>query len=285
MKRGILFGAAALVVLLACSGEEDKYQLGEFIGAGYEPAWGNNGLIAFSTSSDINTCDEYGRNRRNITNNRRYDYVEYPAWSPDCEYIVYSQFREENMKLALYIIPGEGGEPRLLVEEGENPAWSPDGKWIAYVAPGGEIKNNLWIIRAEGGTPTRLTTEHYVRAPTWAPGGGWIIFTGNNKTSGNNLWAMKCESRQIKKLTPEYTNYNYGSPSMRAEGDWIAFSYYPKSGPSDIWAFNVKTKDFARVTRVWEEGSSGAWEPSWAPDGRTLVYNYGSGLYKTWLSF
>ncbi len=284
MKRGILFVLAASVGILAC-GEEEKYQLGEFIAGGLEPAWGNNGLIAFSTSSDIYTCDEYGKNRKNITNNLPYDYVESPAWSPDCKYIVYSQFREENMRMALYIIPAEGGERRLLLEEGENPAWSPDGKWIAYVAPAGEIKNNLWIIPAEGGTSRRLTSEYYVSAPTWAPGGGWIIFTGNNKTSGNNFWAMKWESRQINKLTPEYKYYNYGSPSMRAEGGWIAFSYYPEYGPSDIWAFNVKTKEFRPITRVWDEPFAGAFEPSWAPDRRRVVYTYGNGLYRINVNF
>ncbi len=279
MRRSVLIALALVALAVAC-GEEEEYRVGELVVNGGMPNWGNNGLIAYSNTQDIYTCDEYGGNITNVTEGRHVSTATDPAWSPDCKYIVYSAFREENMKCGLFIIPVAGGEPRLLAEEGERPAWSPDGEWVAYVAPAGNNPTSLWVIPAEGGTPKCLTSEYYVWALAWTPGGESLVFAGYDKAKGMNLWLIKPVGGAVIMLTEREVKYFSRGPSVRRDGEWILFSNYPPYGPADIWAFNAKTKEFVRVTRVWEGPCAGASEPCWSPDGRRVGYTYGDAIYK-----
>jgi len=51
------------------------------------------------------------------------------------------------------------------------PAWSPDGTMLAYCA-GDDRNSDLWVVNADGSSPTRLTaTATCEYAPAWSPDG------------------------------------------------------------------------------------------------------------------
>ena len=83
-------------------------------------------------------------------------------------------------KPRLWLIPGEGGEPRPLTSDEQpstDPAVSPDGRWISFLRTRGEEKPQLHIMPLDGGEPERLTDLPMgVLDPRWFPDGTKIAF-------------------------------------------------------------------------------------------------------------
>jgi TolB protein len=71
-------------------------------------------------------------------------------------------------------------QPQRVTFEGDyncSPAWSPDGKWIAYAGQrGGAFQ--IFVIAADGGRATQLTTTGTNEDPTWAPDSRYLAFAG-----------------------------------------------------------------------------------------------------------
>ncbi len=61
----------------------------------------------------------------------------------------------------LYLLPPEGGPPRLLAPPAERlrgPVWSPDGSWL-YIEASWKSFGDLYRVPREGGEPARLSAE------------------------------------------------------------------------------------------------------------------------------
>jgi TolB protein len=79
-------------------------------------------------------------------------------WAPDGGLIAYTN------RLGLWIIPAEGGEPRILVESQnsgiqpnpEYPAWSKDSRTVYYMAYDAEQHASFWSVPVSGGKPELL---------------------------------------------------------------------------------------------------------------------------------
>jgi dipeptidyl aminopeptidase/acylaminoacyl peptidase len=83
-------------------------------------------------------------------------------------------------KPRLWLVPGEGGEPRPLTSEEQastDPAVSPDGRWVSFLRARGEEKPQLHIMPLDGGEAERLTDLPMgVLDPRWFPDGTKIAF-------------------------------------------------------------------------------------------------------------
>ena len=83
-------------------------------------------------------------------------------------------------KPRLWLVPGEGGEPRPLTSEEQastDPAVSPDGRWVSFLRARGEEKPQLHLMPLDGGEAERLTDLPMgVLDPRWFPDGTKIAF-------------------------------------------------------------------------------------------------------------
>jgi dipeptidyl aminopeptidase/acylaminoacyl peptidase len=93
----------------------------------------------------------------------------------------------------IYAIDLEGGEPRRLTDGPYDffaPTFSPDGRQIAFIAditdgvhPDYSLKNELYIMAAEGGEPRMIDIPGYnVSNPSWSPNGTHIAFAARDTT-------------------------------------------------------------------------------------------------------
>ena len=98
-----------------------------------------------------------------------------PAWSPDPKQIVFASDKHGDRKWRIYVI--SPGEVRGEGEEwafGQMPAWSPrwNGQTVAY--HGCDERGDkcaVWVMKAGGFSPARLTTDPSDTAPAWSPDG------------------------------------------------------------------------------------------------------------------
>jgi dipeptidyl aminopeptidase/acylaminoacyl peptidase len=117
--------------------------------------------------------------------------INTPQWTPDGSAIVYvhgSGAQDEGHPVPnpalfphgamqqLFIVPADGGEPRLLTE-GHAPALAPDGKSVDYVLHG-----QLWSIRLDdpAAKPQHLLqTRGSVQSLRWSPDGARLAFVSD----------------------------------------------------------------------------------------------------------
>jgi dipeptidyl aminopeptidase/acylaminoacyl peptidase len=55
------------------------------------------------------------------------------------------------------------------------PDWSPDGSKIVFQRPG-QSSVEIWVVDADGGNPTRITSGETHFVPAWSPDGLKIVF-------------------------------------------------------------------------------------------------------------
>lgn len=91
-----------------------------------QPAWSENGKIAFYSDRDGNkeiyTIDEDGSNLTRITDNESEDW--FPAWSPDGKWIAFTSSRDDNLEI--YVTDSEGQHLlRITNQESQDrdPSW------------------------------------------------------------------------------------------------------------------------------------------------------------------
>lgn len=83
----------------------------------------------------------------------------------------------------IYTVPTAGGQARLLTAQPNSlesePVWSPDGKKIAF-ASDREGSNDIFIMDAEGGEATRLTSNSAAELPqAFSPDGKYVFYSAS----------------------------------------------------------------------------------------------------------
>ncbi len=101
-------------------------------------------------------------------------------WSPDGSQILFTAQRDPTgqhpSRSALYVIPAQGGSPRLLVsgDDGQYPddgVWSPDGRRVLYnILP----KDSLRILDLDSGKVSEVPGSNGLFSPRWSPDGRYF---------------------------------------------------------------------------------------------------------------
>jgi uncharacterized protein YjdB len=105
-----------------------------------------------------------------------------PAWSPDGSRIAFIAVRNGQYKV--WTIGADGSNAAQLTTDtgfDESPTWSPAGDRIAftrYNATATANGDDVMIVSAQGGTPSRLSLPGDQRSPSWSPDGRLIAVSG-----------------------------------------------------------------------------------------------------------
>src|SRR2546425_12657147 len=156
-----------------------------------------------------------------------------------------------------------------------NPQWSPNGHWIAFASRRTE-KNNLWLIRADGGEAEQLTDlKSDAGGFQWSPDGQWIAFVMpdppteaeekakkekndakvvDENLKMNRLWVVPIEKDAEGKRAPRQLtkgDFHVGGSFNDQDFDWspdgktIVFTHTPTPRVNDWPLASISTVDVA----------------------------------------
>ncbi|HTS17198.1 MAG TPA: biopolymer transporter Tol [Verrucomicrobiae bacterium] len=226
--------------------------------------WSHNG------GKELAVMDYDGYNARQLTYDRSISVR--PRWSPDGRKIVYTSYKNvfpDVLEVDLYT----GQRRRLAAYPGLNTGavFSPDGLSIALTLSK-DGNPELYTMNAEGTDLRRLThTRSAESSPTWAPDGQTIAYV-SDESGVPQIWQINKDGGSPLRLTV--------SPSYNTEPDWSR-----PPGNSDMTPMLAVTSRVAGKFQIglYQKGSAGVVtpvvadgmdneDPSWAPDGRHLVF-------------
>lgn len=221
-------------------------------------------------SKEIWVMDYDGANQHPLTSLHSISLT--PRWSPDASRIAFTCFAKfgtvTGPQICMYSM--DAGKvvsfPRF---RGTNstPAWSPDGSQLVFSS---SMQGNpeLYATDSNGSHPKRLTFSNAVStSPAWNPKTGQTIVFVGDRGGVPKLYSMSADGTDTTELDVPDKGYLI-DPAWAPNGQLLAFSWRRPTGNYDIYIMDVATRQIIEITR-----DSGRNErPSWAPDGRHIVF-------------
>jgi len=219
----------------------------------------------FSGKKEVYIMDYDGANEMRVTGDR--NIIIAPRWSSDANQIMYTSYRDGNPDI-YFLELNTGRRKKMISFPGLNfsAAWSPAGDRVAF-ATTKDGNAEIYSMQPDGSDQKRLTFNAADDlSPTWSPTGKQIAFT-SDRGGGPQIYVMDADGSNVQRLT---FNGDYNtSPSWSPKGDWIAYTCRNEEKRLKICADRVDGQQSLRITE------SGPWDdesPSWAPNGRDLVF-------------
>jgi TolB protein len=225
--------------------------------------WSHNG------AKELAVMDYDGYNTHQLTYDRSISVR--PRWSPDGRKIVYTSYKNvfpDVLEVDLYT----GQRRRLASYPGLNSGavFSPDGLTIALTLSK-DGNPELYTMNVQGTDLRRLThTRAAESSPTWSPDGQAIAYV-SDESGVPQIWTISKDGGAASRLTV--------SPSYNTEPDWSRPPADSDMKPmlavtsrvGGKFQLGVYEKGSGVVTPVAADGADNE-DPSWAPDGRHLVF-------------
>jgi len=223
-----------------------------------------------SGNKEIWVMDYDGSNQHQLTHLKSIALT--PRWSPDTSRIAFTCYVPyrgiTSPQICIYSVAAD----RLIAfprYRGTNssPAWSPDGAQIAFMSSqAGDPQ--IYVSDTDGGHLHKLTFSAGVStSPAWNPKTGKQIVFVSDRGGEPVLYLANSDGTNVEKLDMPDMGYVI-DPSWSPNGQLLAFSWRRPSGNFDMYIMDVVSRALVELTR--DAGRNE--RPSWAPDGRHIVF-------------
>jgi TolB protein len=222
-------------------------------------------------SKEIWVMDYDGANQHKITSMGSVTLT--PRWSPDSSRIAFTCFVPVSGVVSAQICMYSFDSNRIVSfarfrGTNNSPTWSPDGSQVMFSS---SMQGNpaLYVTDASGNRPKRVTYESHGAdtSPAWNPKTGQLIAFVSDRAGTPQLYLMNADGSDTRKLDLPDMGYVI-DPAWSPNGQLLAFSWRRPSGNYDIYIMDVVSRQIRELTR--DAGRNE--RPSWAPDGRHLVF-------------
>jgi len=228
-------------------------------------------ISARTGHKEVWVMDYDGANQRPITHLNSIALT--PRWSPDSSRIAFTCFEPANSVVSAQICMYSFDSGRVVSfarYKGTNssPAWSPDGSQVMF-SSSMQGTPALYVSDASGNRPKRLTFSNSGgdTSPAWNPKTLQTVVFVSDRGGVPQLYMMNSDGSNTQKIDVPDKGYLV-DPAWSPNGQLIAFSWRRPSGNYDIYVMDIGSRHILEITR-----DSGRNErPSWAPDGRHLVF-------------
>ncbi|HEX4001979.1 MAG TPA: hypothetical protein VHX36_04980 [Candidatus Acidoferrales bacterium] len=223
-----------------------------------------------SGNKEIWVMDYDGANQHQITHLNSISLT--PRWSPDAGRIAftcYVPFRGvTSAQICIYSMASNRliSFPRFRGTN-SSPAWSPDGQQIAFMS---SINGDpaIYVANADGTHLHRVTFGAGVAtSPTWNPKTGKQMVFVSDRAGDPALYLSDADGSNAQKIALPDMGYVI-DPSWSPNGQLLAFSWRRPSGNYDIYVMDIISHQLVELTKDEARNE----RPSWAPDGRHLVF-------------
>jgi len=197
-----------------------------------------------------------------------------PHWSPDSSRIAFTCFQPVSgvmsAQICMYSLDlGKTVSFARFRGTNNSPTWSPDGSQVMFSSSmqGGDPA--LYASDPSGNRPKRLTfnSRGADTSPAWNPKTGQLVAFVSDRGGTPQLYLMNSDGTNTQKLDLPDMGYVI-DPAWSPNGQLLAFSWRRPSGNYDIYIMDAASRQIRELTR--DQGRNE--RPSWAPDGRHLVF-------------
>jgi len=227
-------------------------------------------VSALGGNKEIWVMDYDGANQHAVTH--LHSIALTPRWSPDSSriaftcYVPYSGVTSAQICIYSMVSNRLIGFPRFRGTN-SSPAWSPDGTQIAFMSSlNGDPE--IYVVDADGARLHRVTFAAGVNtSPVWNPKTGKQMVFVSDRGGEPVLYLSDSDGSNVQKLDLPDMGYVV-DPAWSPNGQLLAFSWRRPSGNYDIYVMDIVSRQLAELTKDEERNE----RPSWAPDGRHLVF-------------
>jgi TolB protein len=223
-----------------------------------------------SGNKEIWVMDYDGANQHQITHLNTISLT--PRWSPDATRIAFTCYVPFRGVTSAQICIYSTASNRLISfprfrGTNSSPAWSPDGQQIAFMS---SINGDpaIYVAQADGTHLKRVTFGAGVAtSPVWNPKTGKQMVFVSDRAGDPALYLSDADGSNAQKIDLPDMGYVI-DPSWSPNGQLLAFSWRRPSGNYDIYVMDIVTHQLVELTKDEARNE----RPSWAPDGRHLVF-------------
>lgn len=242
--------------------------------SGGQPGIAQTKIAYVSTRSgnkEIWMMDYDGANQQQLTHMKSIALT--PRWSPDASRIAFTCFVPAlrgvtSAQICLYSTVSSRliSFPRFRGTS-EAPAWSPDGSQLAFMSSqSGDPQ--IYVADADGTHLHRITFAAGVStSPAWNPKTGKQMVFVSDRGGAPVLYLSDSDGSNVQKLDLPDMGYVV-DPAWSPNGQLLAFSWRRPSGNYDIYVMDIVSRQLVELTKDEARNE----RPSWAPDGRHLVF-------------
>jgi TolB protein len=190
-----------------------------------------------------------------------------PTWSPDRKSLIYTGYRDRKQQIMRREL-ATGREEVLVPPASLNitATFTPDGKSIIYAAAQ-EGNSDIYQIELDSRSPKQLTSHHSADlSPSWSPDGRHLAFT-SDRGGRPQIYIMDADGSNVRRLTYD-GDYN-AAPAWSPKGEWIVYVCRISGEGFKLCRISPNGEQRSQITK----GNSIDDSPSWAPNGRHLVFS------------